>query len=186
MTLKDSQSTNLNKQTNYRWLVVEREGKFVPEPRDALPKGRTWLVMSAGQNGIQLVCPSLIILTHYFICNQTTCENVIILNLHSPMHTNQGPYSVLLHNCTMCQVHREYRTMWWAWLLLSKGWAQQAVTYFEQDFTISMTLTSSAGSGTDCSAGPAEYGWMLLQTWVSLVSDTWSSSERISGGRTWL
>ena len=26
---------------------------------------------------------------------------------------------------------------------------------------ISIQLTSTTGSGTDCSAGPAEYGWML-------------------------
>jgi len=48
----------------------------------------------------------------FYMQYQTTCWNVIILNPRSPMHTNQGPYSALLHNCMMCQEHRAYRTMW--------------------------------------------------------------------------
>ena len=49
---------------------------------------------------------------------------------------------------------------------------------------ISMQLTSTTGSGTDCSAGTAEYGWML-PGWVSFGSGTWSNSEYIRGGLTW-
>ena len=50
---------------------------------------------------------------------------------------------------------------------------------------ISMQLTSTTGSWTDSSAGPAEYGWML-PGWVSFGSGTRSTSEHIRGGMTWL
>ena len=39
------------------------------------------------------------------------CENVKIVN----------PYSVLLHICMICQVHRAYRTMWWERLSVWSG-----------------------------------------------------------------
>ena len=48
-----------------------------------------------------------------------------------------------------------------------------------------MQLTSTTGSGTDSSAVPAEYGWML-PGWVSFGSGTWSNSEHIRGEMTWL
>ena len=70
-------------------------------------------------------------------------------------------------------------------MAIGMEWAQQVVLYSLHDFTIGMTLTSTAGSRTDSSAFLAEYGWML-QTWVSFGSDTWSSSEHINGGLTWL
>ena len=50
---------------------------------------------------------------------------------------------------------------------------------------ISMQLTSTTGSGTDCSAGPAEYS-CTMPSRVSFSSGTLCISEYIRGGLTWL
>ena len=128
------------------------------------------------------------------------CEtvNLSITTCHACHPTTPQLCSFVLYSCSLhlfrfCK-HMHDKCVRWMCVhytrtgkrRVSMGSGQMMVHYISKEKTTELNiiqLTRTTGSGTDSSAGPPQYGWIVL-SWVSFGFGTRSTSTHIRGDQT--